>query len=77
MSPASRPTLMPGDLDGCLLRPPPRSARAWRLMHLLAALEVLGYDEAPPAGRTTAILRRHGLPVTLAQWGEDYDFGPE
>jgi transcriptional regulator with XRE-family HTH domain len=38
-----------------------------RLMHVAARLEALGY-EPPPLGAAGEILRRRGLPSTLAQW---------
>jgi hypothetical protein len=38
-----------------------------RFLHLLASLEALGYSR-PPMGDVTAILARHGIPATLAEW---------
>lgn len=40
-----------------------------RLMHVAARLEVLGY-ELPELRRVSDVLRRRGLPATLAEWRE-------
>jgi transcriptional regulator with XRE-family HTH domain len=38
-----------------------------RLLHLVASLGALGYSR-PPLDEVTAILARHGIPATLAEW---------